>query len=305
MAVGLPFAREFIFEYGVASEVAPGIRRIVANNPGPFTYKGTNSYIVGTGEVALVDPGPDEEAHRAAIVGEVAAKGERITHIFLTHTHKDHSAGLARMVKATGAEVLGFGSNPESRAAFQLNPASESILDVDFRPDRRLLGGERIGGGDWELEAIHTPGHAPDHLAFAVAGTGVLLSGDHVMGWNTTVVAPPEGNMSDYIRSLELLLPRPEDIYLPGHGGEIHQGPRLVKAFIMHRRWRESQILDCLRQGLETIPAIVPKIYEGISASLRDAAGYSVLAQLELLIETGRVSREPDRPPLEARYRLT
>jgi glyoxylase-like metal-dependent hydrolase (beta-lactamase superfamily II) len=303
MAVVLPFAREFTFDYGVASAVGPGLRRIVANNPGPFTFKGTNSYIVGTGEVALVDPGPDDAAHRAAILGEIAAKGERITHILLTHTHKDHSAGLARMAEATGAEVLGFGSDPESRAAFQLNPASEAILDVDFQPHRRLRGGEHISGGDWALEAIHTPGHAPDHLAFAVAGAGVLLSGDHVMGWNTTVVAPPEGNMGDYIRSLELLLQRPEDIYLPGHGGEIHQGQRLVKAFIMHRRWRESQILDCLRQGLDTIPAIVPRIYEGISASLRDAAGYSVLAQLELLIETGRVSREPDRPPLEARYR--
>jgi glyoxylase-like metal-dependent hydrolase (beta-lactamase superfamily II) len=302
MAVVLPFAREFVFEYGVAGVVAPGIRRIVANNPSPFTFKGTNSYIIGTGKVALVDPGPDDETHRATILGEIAAKGERITHIFLTHTHKDHSAGLPQMAEATGAEVLGFGSDPESRAAFQLNPASEAILDVDFQPHRRLAGGEHISGGDWTLEAVHTPGHAPDHLAFGVKGTGVLLSGDHVMGWNTTVVAPPEGNMGDYIRSLELLLQRPEDVYLPGHGGEIHQAQRLVKAFIMHRRWRESQIMACLRKGLDTIPAIVPRIYEGISASLLDAAGYSVLAQLELLIETGRVGREPDRTPLEARY---
>jgi glyoxylase-like metal-dependent hydrolase (beta-lactamase superfamily II) len=304
MAVVLPFAREFNFEYGVASEVAPGVRRIVANNPSPFTFKGTNSYLIGTRDVALVDPGPDDEAHRAAILGEMARGGERITHIFLTHTHKDHSAGLARIAEITGAQVLGFGSDPEGRAAFQLNPATEAVLDVNFRPDRPLRGGERIAGGDWALEAIHTPGHAPDHLAFAV-GDGVLLSGDHVMGWNTTVVAPPEGHMGDYIRSLELLLQRPEHIYLPGHGGEVHQGQRLVKAFMMHRRWRESQILECLRAGLDTIPAIVPKIYEGISASLRDAAGYSVLAQLELLIETGRVHRDPDLPSLESRYRLT
>jgi glyoxylase-like metal-dependent hydrolase (beta-lactamase superfamily II) len=301
MAVALPFAKEFAFEYGVAGEAAPGVRRMVANNPSPFTFKGTNSYLIGTGQVALVDPGPDDTAHRDAILAEIAAKGERITHIFLTHTHKDHSAGLAAMAESTGAQVLGYGSDPEGRAAFQLNPASESFLDVDFQPDVRLRGGEKISGGDWELEAVHTPGHAPDHLVFGVNGSNVLLSGDHVMGWNTTVVAPPEGNMGDYMRSLELLLQRPEDIYLPGHGGPVHQAQRLVKAFIMHRRWRESQIMDCLRSGLDTIPAIVPKIYEGVSASLRDAAAYSVLAQLQLLVELGRVRCEPD-PSLEARY---
>jgi glyoxylase-like metal-dependent hydrolase (beta-lactamase superfamily II) len=301
MAVVLPFAKEFDFEYGVAGEVAPGVRRIVANNPSPFTFKGTNSYLIGTGNVALVDPGPDAAAHRDAILAEVAAKGERISHIFLTHTHKDHSAGLAAMAEATSAQVLGYGSNPDERAAFKLNPASEAILDVDFQPDVPLRGGETIQGGDWALEAVYTPGHAPDHIAFGVNGSNVLLSGDHVMGWNTTVVAPPEGNMGDYMRSLELMLQRPEDVYLPGHGGPVHQAQRLVKAFIMHRRWRESQILECLRSGLDTIPAIVPKIYEGVSASLRDAAAYSVLAQLQLLIETGRVRCEPG-PPLEARY---
>jgi glyoxylase-like metal-dependent hydrolase (beta-lactamase superfamily II) len=305
MAVALPFAREFTFDYGVASIVALGVRRIVANNPSPFTFKGTNSYLVGTGAVALIDPGPDDQAHREAILGEVAGKHERITHIFLTHTHKDHSAGLAAMAQATGAPVFGFGSDPEQRAAFRLNPASEAILDVDFRPDQPLRGGEQVTGGDWTLEAIHTPGHAPDHLAFALAGSNLLFSGDHVMGWNTTVVAPPEGHMGDYIRSLEVLLRRPEDIYLPGHGGQVDQAQRLVKAFMMHRRWRETQILDCLNDGIDAIPAIVAKIYQEISASLRDAAGYSVLAQLELLVESGRVVCEPGpKPTLAARYRL-
>ncbi len=304
MAVVLPFAREFDFEYGVANVVAPGVRRIVANNPSPFTFKGTNSYLVGTGAVALIDPGPDDKAHRDAILAEITDKGERITHIFLTHTHKDHSAGLAAMAEATGALVLGFGSDPEHRAAFRFNPASEAILDVDFRPDQPLRGGEQVSGDDWTLEAIHTPGHAPDHLAFALTGTNALFSGDHVMGWNTTVVAPPEGRMGDYIRSLELLLQRPEDIYFPGHGGSVEQAQRLVKAFIMHRRWRETQILECLNDGVEAIPAIVARIYQEISASLRDAAAYSVLAQLELLVETGRVRCEPGpQPTLESRYR--
>jgi glyoxylase-like metal-dependent hydrolase (beta-lactamase superfamily II) len=303
MAVTLPFAREFEFDYGVAREVAPGVRRIVANNPSPFTFKGTNSYLVGSGNVALIDPGPDDAAHRDAILAEVAAKGERITHIFLTHTHKDHSAGLDAIAEATGGPVYGFGSDPQARAAFQLNPASEAILDVRFAPDHVLRGGEVIEGGDWSLEAVYTPGHAPDHLAFALAGTNILFSGDHVMGWNTSVVAPPEGNMADYIRSLELLLKRAEDIYFPGHGGQVSQAQRLVKAFIMHRRWRETQVLECIRSGLETIPAIVAKIYPEISASLRDAAAYSALAQIELLVETGQVRCEPGpTPALDSRY---
>lgn len=303
MAVVLPFAREFEFEYGVAGVAAPGVRRIVARNPGPFTFKGTNTYIVGTGQVALIDPGPDDAAHRDAVFGALAAQGEHITHILLTHTHKDHSAGLPAMAEATGATVLGFGSERQKRAALSVSSAAESVLDADFHPDRPLRGGELIEGGDWALEAVYTPGHAPDHLCFALAGSGVLFSGDHVMGWNTTVVAPPEGNMGDYMRSLELLLKRSEDIYLPGHGGPVTQAPRLVKAFIMHRRWREAQILDCLSQGLDTIRAIVPKIYEGLDSALHDAAAYSILAQLELLSETGRVYSDP-APTLEARYRI-
>ena len=176
---------------------------------------------------------------------------------------------------------------------------------MDFRPDLPLRGGEVIAGSDWTLEAVHAPGHAPDHIAFALAGSNILFSGDHVMGWNTSVVAPPEGRMADYIRSLELLLKRGEDIYFPGHGGAVHQAQRLVKAFIMHRRWRETQILDCLRDGLDAIPAIVARIYPEISASLRDAAGYSALAQLELLVETGQVCPEPGpTPTLESHYRL-
>jgi glyoxylase-like metal-dependent hydrolase (beta-lactamase superfamily II) len=294
MSVNLTFSREFDCEYGLAGTVASGLRRIVANNPSPFTFKGTNSYIIGTGQVAVVDPGPDDETHRGAILGELERRGERVSHVFLTHTHKDHSAGLAKFAEITGAEVLGFGSDRASRRAIQHDRASESFLDAEFQPDRALRGGERITGGDWQLEAIFTPGHAPDHLCFALDGGETLLSGDHVMGWNTSVVAPPEGHMGDYIHSLEALLSRPESVYFPGHGAQIEQAQRLVKAFIMHRRWRESQILDCLREGLDTIDLIVPRIYEKLAESLRVAAGYSVLAHLELLAETGRVAAEPE-----------
>jgi glyoxylase-like metal-dependent hydrolase (beta-lactamase superfamily II) len=293
MSVVLPFSRDFDCEYGVADAIAPGLRRIVANNPSPFTFKGTNSYIVGTGAVAVVDPGPDDDAHRAALLAELERGGERVSHILLTHTHKDHCAGLAKFAEITGAQVQGFGSETASRRAIAQDPASESFLDADFRPDQTLKGGERIVGGDWELEVLYTPGHSPDHLCFALGDGQTLLSGDHVMGWNTSVVAPPEGHMGDYINSLEVLLKRPESVYFPGHGGRVDQGPRLVKAFIMHRRWRESQILECLREGLDTIDLIVPKIYEGLAESLRAAAAYSVLGHLELLAETGRVVAEP------------
>jgi glyoxylase-like metal-dependent hydrolase (beta-lactamase superfamily II) len=293
MSVVLPFSREFEFTPGVVEEVAPGLRRLVADNPSQFTFKGTNSYIVGKGAVAVVDPGPDDDAHLGTLLAELEKKGERVTHIFLTHTHKDHSASLSRFAEMTGAQILGYGSTRGDREVVQLSAASEDFVDADFKPDQALKGGERVIGGDWELEAVYTPGHAPDHLCFALNDGLNLLSGDHVMGWNTTVVAPPEGNMRDYIRSLEALLQRPETVYFPGHGGRVDQAQRLVKAFIMHRRWRESQILDCLNQGLDTIDLILPKIYEGIATSLRDAAAYSVLAHLELLVEQGQVTAEP------------
>ncbi|NJM34923.1 MAG: MBL fold metallo-hydrolase [Rhodomicrobium sp.] len=304
MDVVLPFSREMEFTPGISEEVAPSLRRVVANNPGPYTFKGTNSYIVGNGEVAVIDPGPDDDTHREALLSALAARNERVTHIFLTHTHKDHSAGLAKFADMTGAQVLGFGSDPKSRKAVQLDPSSESHLDAHFAPDRPLAGGERIAGGDWQLEAVFTPGHAPDHLCFALNDGATLISGDHVMGWNTTVVAPPEGHMGDYIASLEKLLARPENVYFPGHGGRVDQAQRLVKAFIMHRRWRETQILDCLRDGLDTIDSILPRIYEGLASSLRDAAAYSVLGHLELLIETGKVKADPGLG-LNSRYSIS
>lgn len=303
MSVAVPFNRTFECEYGVAETVTPGLRRIVANNPSQFTFKGTNTYIAGRGSVALIDPGPDDEAHRAAILGALAGAGERITHIFLTHTHKDHSAGLARLAELTGAEVLGYGARAEITNATQLAPDAEPHLEADFVPDRVLRGGEVVRGGDWALEAVHTPGHSPDHICYAVEGTGALLTGDHIMGWNTTVVAPPEGRMADYLRSLEKLMQRAEDIYFPGHGGCVDQGRRLARIFITHRKWREAQILDCLRQGLDTIDSIVPRIYEGLEAHLMMAASYSVLSHLEMLTENGSVHCQ-DRPTLTSRFRL-
>lgn len=302
MTIAVTFDREFDCEYGVALEVAPGLRRIVANNPSPYTFKGTNTYIVGTGEVAVIDPGPDDAIHRNALLAALAAKGERVTHIILTHTHKDHAAGLDNLASDTGAAVLGHGARADGPHAASLTDGS-AHLHADFVPDRALRDGDRVRGGDWELEAIHTPGHTPDHLCYALTGAGVLLTGDHVMGWNTSVIAPPDGNLADYLASLELLTKREEDVYFPAHGGRIAQGRRLAGVFIMHRRWREQQIVTALRDGYSTIGTIVPRIYQHLTTDLVLAASYSVLAHLEMLTQNGTV-RCQDRPTLHSDYWL-
>jgi glyoxylase-like metal-dependent hydrolase (beta-lactamase superfamily II) len=304
MTVAVTFDREFTCDYGVALEVAPGLRRIVANNPSAYTFKGTNTYIVGAGEVAVIDPGPDDVYHRGALLEALAEGGERVTHILLTHTHKDHSAGLANLARETGAMVLGYGahiSDPHTAALTDGSPH----LDADFIPDRALRHGDRVLGGGWELEAIHTPGHAPDHLCYALhgAGAGVILTGDHVMGWNTSVIAPPDGNLSAYLRSLELLTKRDEETYFPAHGASIAQGRRLAGVFIMHRRWREQQIVTALREGCDTIGTIVPRIYQHLTMDLVVAASYSVLAHLEMLNQNGSVCCQ-GRPDLHSRYWL-
>lgn len=301
MADAPPFTSEYTFEYGDLHEIAPGVRRLVANNPSHYTFKGTNTYVVGRGQVAVVDPGPDDAEHREALMGALGRNGERVTHIFLTHTHRDHCGSYTRLAEMTGADVLGYGASAEASRTALAGSGGEPHLEADFVPARALRGGERIAGGDWELEAVHTPGHTPDHLCYAVTGGGGLFSGDHVMGWNTTVIAPPEGSMADYLRSLELLIARSEDVYFPGHGGHVVQGRRLAKAFIMHRRWREAQILECLRDGCDTIESMIPRIYEGLAENLAAAAAYSVLGHLDMMTATGTVKCQ-GRPSLTARY---
>lgn len=302
MTKPLPFSKETHFEYGVASEVAPGVRRLVAPNAGSLTYRGTNTYIVGRGQVAVIDPGPDDPRHLEALLASLDACGERVTHIFVTHTHLDHCAGLPALRRATGALTLGFGSVGLRKTA-KLGPGGKSFADAGFAPDVPLRDGDRVCGMGWEIEALHTPGHAPDHLCLSLADARVLFSGDHVMGWNTTVVAPPEGRMSEYVQSLERLLQFDHEVYLPGHGGRINEPHRLVKAFIVHRRWRESEIVDCLRQGMDDIPRITAVSYKGLPEELTKAAQLAVLAHLEHLIEQGLVEAD-GYPALDATYKL-
>jgi glyoxylase-like metal-dependent hydrolase (beta-lactamase superfamily II) len=302
MADDIPYNKVFELEPGRAEQVAPGLRRIVANNPSPFTFKGTVSYIVGREKVAIIDPGPDDPTHIAALLDCV--RGETVTHIFVTHTHRDHSPGVPAIKAATGAEVLAEGAHRASRPLHAGEaPRMEAANDTDFRPDRALADGEVVSGSGWTIEAIATPGHTANHMAFALKEANLIFSGDHVMGWSTSIVAPPDGAMSDFMNSLHKLARRSEPVYLPGHGGEVRDAPNFVTAYIRHRHAREASIMHRLAKGAADIPTIVRAVYIGLDPRLSGAAGYSVLAHLEDMTARGEVAT--DGPPsITGVYRL-
>ena len=301
-AEDIPFDKRLDLAPETVQEVAPGVRRVLANNPGPFTFKGTMSYIVGRGQVAIVDPGPLDDTHIAALLD--AVRGETVTHIFVTHTHRDHSPAVPKIKAATGALVLAEGPHRPARA---LNigeaPRLDASNDTEFRPDRSLADGEVVSGKGFTIEAVATPGHTANHMAFAFKEQNLLFSGDHVMAWSTPVVAPPDGAMSDYVASLHKLARRPEAIYLPGHGGAVREAPAFVRHYIAHRQGREASILHRLAKGEADIPTIVRAIYIGLDPRLVKAAGLSVLAHLEDLVARGIVATEGP-PAIDGRYRL-
>jgi glyoxylase-like metal-dependent hydrolase (beta-lactamase superfamily II) len=299
MTVEIPFRRELSFEYGRLEPIAPMIRRIVARNPSPFTFRGTGTYVVGQGEVAVIDPGPDLAEHVEALLAGLM--GEQVTHILVTHTHRDHSPAARALQQATGAPTFGFGRHAGGNRS---DPAVEEGGDWDFVPDITVRDGDRIAGKGWTFEAVHTPGHTSNHLCFALPAEGVLFSGDHVMGWSTSVIAPPDGDMAAYMASLDKLLGRSDAVYWPTHGPAITEPKDHVRAFIAHRREREAGILDSLRAGIGQIDAIVERLYTGLQPGLRRAAGRSVHAHLIDLV--GRVIVESDgAPALDANYRIS
>jgi glyoxylase-like metal-dependent hydrolase (beta-lactamase superfamily II) len=302
MTDDIVFDRSFDLAPGAVDEPMPGIRRIVANNPGPFTFKGTVSYIVGRGKVAIIDPGPDDATHVAALLD--AVRGETVTHVFVTHTHRDHSPAVPAIKAATGAEVLAEGPHRPARPLHVGETGRlEASNDVDFRPDRRLADGEVVAGAGWTVEAVTTPGHTANHMAFALREQDVLFSGDHVMAWSTSIVAPPDGAMTDYMASLEKLARRPERTYFPGHGGAVREAPAFVEGYVRHRRDREASILHRLAKGAADIPTLVRAIYIGIDPRLVTAAGLSVLAHLEDLVARDKVITEGP-PSITGIYRL-
>ncbi|NQX80284.1 MAG: MBL fold metallo-hydrolase [Hyphomicrobiaceae bacterium] len=278
----LTFKTSIDFVYGKPKIMVPGVRRIVANNPSSFTFKGTNTYIVGQGnDVAVIDPGPKDDYHYSAIMAATVSK--QITHIFVTHTHLDHVDGLKSLAEATGATICGC-SHSMCHGNFDNSSMVYNVSsDVQVFPTIQLYHGSQVNGSDWSLTAIFTPGHAPDHLCFELKGTGILFSGDHVMGWSTSLIAPPEGHMGDYFASLEMLARRNDVVYYPGHGGQIEQPKRLVKAYILHRKVREKIILAAVQNGCCTITDIVTHTYKRHDPNLTKAVLLTVQAHIEHL----------------------
>lgn len=269
-------------------QVAPGVRRLLAANPSPFTFTGTQTYVVGQGEVAVIDPGPDEPGHVDRLLAALGQ--EKVAAILVTHTHRDHSPASRPLAAATGAPIIGCAplAIPDD------GPRADASFDFDYAPDLVLADGGRVAGDDWTLEAVATPGHTSNHLCFGWPERGALFTGDHVMGWSTTVVSPPDGDMAAYMKSLDLLLVRDDRIYYPTHGPAIEDPTAHVQALIDHRRMREAQILAQLEAGEGRIAAMVTSLYRDTDPALHPAAARSVLAHLIDLKDRGRVSLDGD-----------
>lgn len=262
------------------------VTRVLAPNPSPYTYTGTQTHLVGVREVAVIDPGPDDDAHLAALLAAIADRP--VAAIVLTHHHRDHSPLAVRLKAATGAPIVGA-------APFHLSddgPRADAAFDATYAPDRVLAENDTVAGEGWTLEAVATPGHTSNHLAFVLPEANALFSGDHVMGWSTSVVSPPDGDMTAYMASLEKLLARDERVYYPGHGDLIERPQRWVRGLLGHRRQREGQIRRQLDAGVRDIPAMTVAMYVGLDPQLLLAAERSVLAHLIDLERRGLARHE-------------
>lgn len=293
----IPYVRDIDIEYGRCDVVSPLIRRVTANNPGPFTYRGTGTYIVGHGEVAVIDPGPDIAEHLEAILS--AVEGETVTHILVTHHHSDHSPLSRPLAARTGAQIWGC-------AVQNLPAAGEIRLEAGydrFVPDISVCDGAVIEVAGWTLEAIPTPGHTSNHICYALAQENALFSGDHIMGWSTTVITPPDGDMGDYLRSLELIRDRDFSVLWPTHGPPVTDVRPFLDAYMDHRKDRERQIIERLAAGDTRIKEMVPTLYASVDQRLWPAAAHSVMAHMLELVRSGRVATKGD-PALDSEYRL-
>jgi glyoxylase-like metal-dependent hydrolase (beta-lactamase superfamily II) len=281
-------------QYGIAERLTPRIARLLAPNPGPFTFRGTGVYIVGDSdqnEVAVIDPGPDLPEHNAALKRALA--GRTVSHILITHNHNDHSPAARPLQEWSGAKTYGYG--PLRSSLDDAGPSGEESYDQRFMPDVRMSDGTLIAGQGFTLECVFTPGHTSNHMCYALAEEKALFTGDHVMGWSTSVIAPPDGNMGDYMRSLEKLIRRDDAILYPTHGSPVANPGALLRAYLSHRRMREAQIAGCLAPDGSTIDAIVTRLYAGLAPALVPAARLTVKAHLEHMIEEGRVARDGER----------
>ncbi len=296
---GIPFKTEFDFEYGRCDQLSPLIRRVIANNPSPFTFTGTGTYIIGTGNVAVIDPGPLLDAHVDAIL-DALGPDEQVSHIVVTHTHLDHSPASKPLQERTKAPIYSFA--PPRVDAFD-GPRLEEDADDNFAPDHIVAHGDLIKGDNWTLECVFTPGHMANHMCYALVEEKALFTGDHVMGWSTSVIAPPDGNMNDYMQSLDLLLSRDDNIYWPTHGTSIDDPKAFVRAYIEHRRGREAQIIARLKAGDSDIRQMVETIYTDVDKRLHPAAALSVFAHIQDLLTRGEIACD-GKPSLDASYQL-
>ena len=290
--------------YGEAEQVSPLIRRVLADNPSKFTYRGTGTYIVGRGRgVAVIDPGPLLDAHREALTRALA--DDEVSYIVVTHCHADHSPLAAWLAAETGAPTVAFGPHVPMRP--EVPPptkATEEATDTGFMPDLAVTDGDVIGGDGWTLEALHTPGHTGNHTCWALSEEQALFTGDHVMGWSTSVVGPPGGDVGSYLASLRKVLERDDAVLWPTHGPPVREPRPFVEAYLQHRLDREAQVLGCVSEGVSEIPAMVARLYAGVRPELHEPAAWAVLGHLVKLTDDGVV--EPDRSPLgiEAQFRL-
>ncbi|MDQ0998442.1 glyoxylase-like metal-dependent hydrolase (beta-lactamase superfamily II) [Phyllobacterium ifriqiyense] len=298
--MSLSFDSKFAPHYGEAVDVAPQIQRITVNNPSPFTFYGTNSYLIGKDTLALIDPGPLDDAHKATLLRAIA--GRPVSHIFVSHTHRDHSPLASVLKDELGAVLVAEGPH---RAARPLHIGEVNLLDAsadtEFVPDIIAANDTVINGDGWALRTIHTPGHTANHVVFALEDTGILFSADHIMAWSTSIVAPPDGSMSDYMASLDVMLELDSRVYLPGHGGAVTKPKAFVRGLRGHRKMRERAILERVRAGDRTIAAMVKAIYRDTDPRLHGAAALSVLAHLEDMVTRGLVQTEGN-PAIDGVY---
>ena len=285
----LNFYLDFEPDYGQPVTVFPGVARLTAKNPGPFTFYGTNSYLIGEHELAILDPGPENDEHFNALIAAIA--GRPVSHILVSHTHRDHSPLAALLSKSTGARVYAEGPHRAARALSAGTPFNDGA-DTAFTPDVALADGDVVMGDGWALRTVLTPGHTANHAAFALEGAGLLFSADHVMAWSTTIVAPPDGSMSDYMASLDKLIERNDGLLLPGHGGPVKNPSDYLRGLKEHRLARERAILDRLAQGDRSIDELVGAIYRDTDPKMHGAAALSVLAHLEDLVDRKLVATD-------------
>ena len=301
MTTTIPFIHEYDFEYARLEQVSPLIRRVTARNPSGFTFHGTNTYVIGHGKVAVLDPGPLLDEHVEALKQLLAE--ETVNHLLITHTHMDHSPAAAPLKQCWQARSYGYG--PHGAGKQEEGVQIEAGGDMDFNPDVRVADGDQIQGDGWTIECVYTPGHTSNHICFALLEEKALFTGDHVMGWSTSVIGPPDGDMTSYMESLEKLLTRDDEVYWPAHGTCVHDVKNFVTTFIQHRLGRERQILCCLQDGYKIITEMVPMMYKETDPRMYGAAALSVLAAMIRLIDTGQVSCDSEDPSIESTYQLS